>query len=73
MAAPPGTVQQIERAALGHARESLSELEAKYALTSAYQVAQVYAWRGERSHRVPGAGQVEAGIVGVSRPTASPI
>jgi TolB-like protein/Flp pilus assembly protein TadD len=36
---------------LGHARESqqaLDELVAKYALTNAYQIAEAYAWRGER-------------------------
>jgi hypothetical protein len=35
---------------LGHARESqqaLDELIAKYGHTGAYQIAQVYAWRGE--------------------------
>jgi serine/threonine-protein kinase len=36
---------------LGHAKESqqaLDELAAKYAQNSAYQIAEVYAWRGER-------------------------
>ena len=36
---------------LGHARESQAALDvlvATYALTNAYQIAEVYAWRGER-------------------------
>ena len=38
---------------LGHAKESqqaLDELAAKHARESAYQIAEVYAWRGEKDH-----------------------